>query len=167
MPQLVTDSPMGQLQAARHTYPKASSHDTRFPFLECIVLSSHQVDCLGLSASIMPPRIPSLIAQSFTRPSTTIASFLVPFVHLSIRPASILSSLSDNSGAYSKKIRRGRGPSSGKGKTSGRGQKGQKARGKVPKQFNGGQTPEALTHGKMGFKNVYVAMCGITETPLT
>lgn len=102
----------------------------------------------------MPPRIPALLSQPFTRPSTTIASFLVPFVHLSVRPASILSSLSDNPTSYSKKIRRGRGPSSGKGKTSGRGQNGQKARAKVPKQFTGGQTPEALTHGKMGFKNV-------------
>lgn len=102
----------------------------------------------------MPPRIPPLVSQPLSRPCTTIASFLVPFVHLPVRPASILSSLSDNPGAYSKKIRRGRGPSSGKGKTSGRGQKGQKARGKVPKQFNGGQTPEAITHGKMGFKNV-------------
>lgn len=35
----------------------------------------------------------------------------------------------------------GRGHSSGKGKTSGRGQKGQKARGKVRMGFEGGQTP--------------------------
>lgn len=94
--------------------------------------------------------------QALPRPSTTIASFLVPFIHVQIRSASILSSLSDNPSAYNKKIRRGRGPSSGKGKTSGRGQKGQKARGKVPKQFNGGQTPEEITHGKLGFTNVYV-----------
>jgi len=107
-------------------------------------------------ANIMPPRLPALLAQALPRPSTTIASFLVPFIHFQARSASILSSLSDNASAYNKKIRRGRGPSSGKGKTSGRGQKGQKARGKVPKQFNGGQTPEAITHGKMGFKNVYV-----------
>jgi len=119
----------------------------------------------------MPPRIPMLLAQVVPRPSTTIASFLVPFVHLQSRSASILSSLSDNPGAYSKKIRRGRGASSGKGKTSGRGQKGQKARGKVPKQFNGGQTDEAVTHGKMGFKNsVYVQLSrspGTGKTVLT
>lgn len=104
----------------------------------------------------MPPRMPALLAQTISRPSTTIASFLVPFVHLQTRSASILSSLSDNPGAYSTKKRLGRGPSSGKGKTSGRGQKGQKARGKVPKQFNGGQTPEGVVHGKSGFTNVYV-----------
>lgn len=111
----------------------------------------------------MPPRIALLLAQATARPPTTIASFLVPFVHLQARSASILSSLSDNPGAYSKKIRRGRGPSSGKGKTSGRGQKGQKARGKVPKQFNGGQTPESITHGKMGFNNVYVYQAPLTR----
>ncbi|KAK5085412.1 YmL10 [Lithohypha guttulata] len=103
----------------------------------------------------MPPRIPALLAQTISRPSTTIASFLVPFVHLQTRSASILSSLSDNPGAYSTKKKLGRGPSSGKGKTSGRGQKGQKARGKVPKQFNGGQTPEGVVHGKSGFINVH------------
>lgn len=37
--------------------------------------------------------------------------------------------------------RLGRGTSSGKGKTAGRGQKGQKARGKVRLGFEGGQTP--------------------------
>lgn len=102
----------------------------------------------------MPPQLPVLLSKAVTRPSTTIASFLVPFVYLQARSASILSSLSDNPGAYSKAKRLGRGASSGKGKTSGRGQKGQKARGKVPKQFNGGQTDEAITHGKQGFSNL-------------
>jgi len=69
------------------------------------------------------------------------------------RNASILNSLSDNPGAYSKRIRRGRGPSSGKGKTSGRGHKGQKAHGKVPARFQGGQTPQEIVHGKRGFEN--------------
>ncbi|KAI9683934.1 MAG: YmL10 [Trizodia sp. TS-e1964] len=69
------------------------------------------------------------------------------------RCASILGSLSDNPGAYSKRIRRGRGPSSGKGKTSGRGHKGQKQHGKVPKGFQGGQTPLEIVHGKRGFEN--------------
>jgi hypothetical protein len=36
------------------------------------------------------------------------------------RNTSILASLSDNPTAYNKRIRRGRGPASGKGKTSGR-----------------------------------------------
>lgn len=103
----------------------------------------------------MPPRISLLTIQAVPRSTVTISSFLVPFIHQQNRSASILSSLSDNPGAYNKKIRLGRGPSSGKGKTSGRGQKGQKARGKVPKQFNGGQTPEDIVHGKLGFTNVH------------
>lgn len=78
------------------------------------------------------------------------------------RSASILSSLSDNASAYNKRIRRGRGPASGKGKTSGRGHKGQKQHGKVPfkhnlgRHFGGGQTPEEVVHGKRGFENQYV-----------
>jgi large subunit ribosomal protein L15 len=69
------------------------------------------------------------------------------------RNASILSALSDNPGAYNKRIRRGRGPSSGKGKTSGRGHKGQKQHGKVPARFQGGQTPQEIVHGERGFEN--------------
>jgi len=69
------------------------------------------------------------------------------------RNASILGSLSDNAGAYNKRIRRGRGPSSGKGKTSGRGHKGQKAHGKVPARFQGGQTPQEIVQGIRGFEN--------------
>jgi large subunit ribosomal protein L15 len=66
------------------------------------------------------------------------------------RSASILSSLSDTKGAYSKKIRKGRGPASGKGKTAGRGQKGQHAHGKVPAGFQGGQTPLSITKPERG-----------------
>lgn len=82
-----------------------------------------------------------------------ISPFLIPFLHNQHRAASILSALSDNPGAYSKKIRRGRGPSSGKGKTSGRGTKGQKARSKVPKGFNGGQTPDHIVNPIRGTDN--------------
>ncbi|KAF2865433.1 ribosomal protein L18e/L15P [Massariosphaeria phaeospora] len=97
----------------------------------------------------MPPRLKALrLASSLlstfhaspVRP--LIAPFLVPTQQ---RSASILSSLSDTKGAYKKKIRRGRGPSSGKGKTAGRGQKGQHAHGKVPAGFQGGQTPLEIT----------------------
>ena len=70
------------------------------------------------------------------------------------RHVSILGSLSDVPEAYNKRIRRGRGPASGKGKTSGRGHKGQKQHGKVPYLFNGGQTPLEVVHGVRGFKNV-------------
>ncbi|KAH0027585.1 hypothetical protein KCU78_g3916, partial [Aureobasidium melanogenum] len=109
----------------------------------------------------MPPRINLLSRASLCRPSaphSSVASLLQPFLRSAQQPqqqrnASILSSLSDNSGAYNKKIRRGRGPSSGKGKTSGRGHKGQKAHGKVPRNFNGGQTPEEVVHGVRGFEN--------------
>ncbi|KAF2014760.1 ribosomal protein L15 [Aaosphaeria arxii CBS 175.79] len=93
----------------------------------------------------MPPRLQVLrLASSLLHRtnvhSTTplVAPFLLPTQQ---RYASILSSLSDTPGAYKKKIRRGRGPASGKGKTAGRGQKGQHAHGKVPAGFEGGQTP--------------------------
>ncbi|QPG75646.1 hypothetical protein FOA43_003003 [Brettanomyces nanus] len=45
----------------------------------------------------------------------------------------------------------GRGAGSGYGKTSGRGQKGQKARGSIPNWFEGGQTPIYKIYPKRGF----------------
>ena len=52
-----------------------------------------------------------------------------------------------------KKIRPGRGIGSGKGKTSGRGHKGQKARSGVAiKSFEGGQMPLYRRLPKRGFK---------------
>ena len=50
-----------------------------------------------------------------------------------------------------KKIRVGRGPASGCGKTSGRGQKGQKARNTVKRGFEGGQMPLHRRLPKRGF----------------
>ncbi|PMD22074.1 ribosomal protein L15 [Hyaloscypha hepaticicola] len=101
----------------------------------------------------MPPRLLTLTACCRAVPAapTPLVSFLLPFMQA--RSASILASLSDNPGAYNKRIRRGRGPSSGKGKTSGRGHKGQKQHGKVPARFQGGQTPQEIVHGKRGFEN--------------
>lgn len=52
-----------------------------------------------------------------------------------------LGNIRDNPGARKKEVRIGRGRGSGCGKTSGRGQKGQKARGSVRLGFEGGQTP--------------------------
>lgn len=52
-----------------------------------------------------------------------------------------LNNIRDNPGARKKEVRVGRGRGSGCGKTSGRGQKGQKARGSVRLGFEGGQTP--------------------------
>jgi large subunit ribosomal protein L15 len=56
-----------------------------------------------------------------------------------------------------KRTRRGRGMSSGLGKTSGRGHKGQKARsgGGVRRGFEGGQTPLYRRLPKRGFTNIH------------
>ena len=57
-------------------------------------------------------------------------------------------------GSKKKKIRVGRGESGRRGKTAGRGTKGQKARGKVRPGFEGGQTPLQRQLPKLkGFKN--------------
>ena len=107
------------------------------------------------SERIMPPRLLSKLSPPlFSLCSTTLAPFLLPFLYTQQRTASILANLSDTPGAYHRKIRRGRGPSSGKGKTAGRGYNGQKAKGKVPRGFNGGQTPPEVSHGLRGFDNV-------------
>jgi large subunit ribosomal protein L15 len=66
-----------------------------------------------------------------------------------------LNNLSDNPGAVKKKKRVGRGIGSGRGKTCGRGHKGQKARsgGNIHPLFEGGQTPFYRLIPKRGFKN--------------
>lgn len=53
------------------------------------------------------------------------------------------------------KTRKGRGIGSGKGKTAGRGHKGQKARGTMKFGFEGGQTPLRRRLPKRGFKNKF------------
>jgi large subunit ribosomal protein L15 len=57
-------------------------------------------------------------------------------------------------GTRKKRKRVGRGMSSGSGKTSGRGQKGQKARSNVRVGFEGGQTPLFQRLPKRGFTNI-------------
>lgn len=69
-----------------------------------------------------------------------------------VRGVSYLGSLAAFEGAVKSYKRLGRGPASGKGKTSGRGQKGQKARGSVPRWFEGGQTPFYKRFPITGFK---------------
>jgi large subunit ribosomal protein L15 len=65
-----------------------------------------------------------------------------------------LNQLSDNSGARHRRMRVGRGIGSGKGKTAGRGHKGQKARTGVSLHgFEGGQMPLHRRLPKRGFKN--------------
>jgi large subunit ribosomal protein L15 len=79
----------------------------------------------------------------------------ITIVPIQNRSASILANLSDNPRSYKPVKRRGRGPASGLGKTSGRGHKGQLQHGKVPAGFEGGQTPQHIVHGSRGFTNVY------------
>jgi large subunit ribosomal protein L15 len=65
-----------------------------------------------------------------------------------------LSDLADNEGARRKRFRIGRGIGSGKGKTGGRGGKGQTARSGVRiKGFEGGQMPLHRRLPKRGFRN--------------
>jgi large subunit ribosomal protein L15 len=67
-----------------------------------------------------------------------------------------LNQLSDNVGARRNRKRVGRGASSGLGKTSGRGQKGQKSRSGVAiKGFEGGQMPLYRRLPKRGFTNIF------------
>lgn len=67
-----------------------------------------------------------------------------------------LNEIRDNEGARKGKIRVGRGIGSGKGKTAGRGQKGQKSREGVSiKGFEGGQMPLHMRLPKRGFNNIF------------
>ncbi|KAH6892359.1 ribosomal protein L18e/L15P [Thelonectria olida] len=105
----------------------------------------------------MPPRISPLSTSLCCRatantPVTSLSAYLAG-LSLQSRHASILNRLADNPGAIHIKKRVGRGPSSGHGKTSGRGHKGQKQHGKVKPWFQGGQTPLIVKHGRKGFTN--------------
>ena len=67
-----------------------------------------------------------------------------------------LNQLRDNEGSRYRKKRLGRGIGSGKGKTSGKGVKGQKAREGVSLNgFEGGQLPIYRRLPKRGFKNIF------------
>jgi len=67
-----------------------------------------------------------------------------------------LNELRDNPGARHARKRRGRGESSGLGKTAGRGEKGQKARTGVSiGTYQGGQMPLERRLPKRGFHNVF------------
>ena len=69
-----------------------------------------------------------------------------------------LNELFDNQGARKSKIRVGRGIGSGKGKTGGRGVKGQKARSGVAiNGFEGGQMPIYRRLPKRGFNNIFAS----------
>jgi large subunit ribosomal protein L15 len=67
-----------------------------------------------------------------------------------------LNEISDNAGSSKERLRVGRGIGSGKGKTGGRGVKGQKARtGVAVKGFEGGQMPLHRRLPKRGFWNPF------------
>ena len=67
-----------------------------------------------------------------------------------------LNDLRDNQGARKDRMRVGRGIGSGKGKTAGRGQKGQKSREGVSiNGFEGGQMPLHMRIPKRGFNNPF------------
>ncbi|MGH6707200.1 MAG: 50S ribosomal protein L15 [Sphingomicrobium sp.] len=67
-----------------------------------------------------------------------------------------INELRDNPGARQDRMRVGRGIGSGKGKTAGRGQKGQKSRSGVSiKGFEGGQMPLHMRLPKRGFNNIF------------
>ena len=57
--------------------------------------------------------------------------------------------------ATKKPIRRVRGPGGKRGRTAGRGQKGQLARNRPPRGFEGGQTPLRRRLPRRGFTNVF------------
>jgi large subunit ribosomal protein L15 len=67
-----------------------------------------------------------------------------------------LNEIRDNPGARKSRMRVGRGIASGKGKTSGRGQKGQTSRSGVSiNGFEGGQMPLHMRLPKRGFNNIF------------
>ena len=67
-----------------------------------------------------------------------------------------LNEIRDNQGARKSRVRVGRGIGSGVGKTSGRGQKGQKSRSGVSIHgFEGGQMPLHMRLPKRGFNNIF------------
>lgn len=67
-----------------------------------------------------------------------------------------LHDLKPNPGSRTEKKRVGRGTASGKGKTAGRGTKGQRARGTIRPGFEGGQNPlyQRMSY-KRGFTNIF------------
>jgi len=69
-----------------------------------------------------------------------------------------LNEIKDNEGSSKDRIRVGRGIGSGKGKTGGRGVKGQKARSGVSiNGFEGGQMPIYRRLPKRGFNNIFAS----------
>jgi large subunit ribosomal protein L15 len=75
-----------------------------------------------------------------------------------------LNEISDNAGARRERTRIGRGIGSGKGKTGGRGGKGQTARTGVRiKGFEGGQMPLHRRLPKRGFNNIFALKLNVVN----
>ncbi len=75
-----------------------------------------------------------------------------------------LNEINDNEGAIHSRKRVGRGIGSGKGKTGGRGVKGQKSRSGVAiKGFEGGQMPLYRRLPKRGFNNIFAKKLNIVS----
>lgn len=106
---------------------------------------------LSAPSSSITPNLPFQSIQCNPNPSIS-----NPLNSNSIRAYSLLA-LNDLRDKYPKKKKKrlGRGIGSGKGKTSGRGHKGQKARGTHKFGFEGGQTPLRRALPKRGFKNPF------------
>ena len=76
-----------------------------------------------------------------------------------------LNEISDNAGARKGRMRIGRGIGTGKGKTGGRGGKGQTARTGVRiKGFEGGQMPLQRRLPKRGFNNIFALDLNVYRT---
>ncbi|MBI1210088.1 MAG: 50S ribosomal protein L15 [Alphaproteobacteria bacterium] len=76
-----------------------------------------------------------------------------------------LNEIRDNEGAHHRFKRLGRGPGSGKGKTAGKGVKGQKARAGHHGMFGfeGGQMPLHMRMPKRGFNNIFARQYSIVN----
>ncbi|KAK2605884.1 YmL10 [Conoideocrella luteorostrata] len=106
-----------------------------------------------MSPRLLPPSTSICCRATSTASASSLTACLAGLTIQQTRHASILGSLANNKGAIHIKKRVGRGPSSGHGKTSGRGHKGQGQHGKVNAWFQGGQTPLIVKHGRSGFTN--------------
>eukprot|EP00002_Diphylleia_rotans_P024622 TRINITY_DN4870_c0_g1_i1.p1 TRINITY_DN4870_c0_g1~~TRINITY_DN4870_c0_g1_i1.p1 ORF type:complete len:274 (-),score=52.65 TRINITY_DN4870_c0_g1_i1:95-916(-) len=104
------------------------------------------------------PKVSSSLLSTPTLSSWRMIPLTAPFATKSTPPTPLrLHNISDNAGSKQEKTRVGRGIGSGKGKTAGRGHKGQNSRagGGVPFLFEGGQTPIYRRVRKFGFVNIF------------
>lgn len=125
-------------------------------FTSLLATSIRNVSSISPKPTTLIPPIHSF-SQNLKSPFLQFTNPRTPFGYSGFRAYSLLSlnDLRDNKGARKQKTRKGRGIGSGKGKTAGRGHKGQKARGTHKFGFEGGQTPLRRRVPKRGFKNPF------------